>query len=138
MIEIRPYASADYEALKINLEESDLFNPAIDTREILESKIEANPASILVAVVNDEVAGNVYIIEDQWSSFIFRLAVRKGFRRRGIGQTLMEEAEKRLRQKGIKEVALFVRDTHQELQDYYIKLGYTPMNVSHKCMYKNL
>ncbi len=135
MVEIRPYTDADYEAVKRNLEEGGLFSSSIDTREILHAKSEIHQPSILVAAVKEEVVGNVYIVEDRWSSFIFRLAVRNDWRRQGIGSLLMEEAERRLREKGIKNIALFVRNNEQDLIEYYKKKrlssnGYTtPVHV---------
>lgn len=138
MIEIRRYRDADYDDVKINLEEGALFNDSVDTRESLGARIQANPDSILVATVGDKVVGSVYILEDRWNSFIFRLAVRKDFRERGIGSRLMEESENVLRTKRIRNVALFVRSNHEELVDYYKNRGYTPMDMLHQCMWKDL
>ncbi len=137
-VTIRPYTSKDYDAVKINLEDGGLFNASVDTPFTLQAKIEAHPISILVAEVDDQVVGNVYVIYDPWNSFIFRLAVRQEFREHGIGSRLMEAAELHLRQAGVKDVSLFVRSDHQELIDYYLKRGYTPMERTHQCMYKEL
>ena len=138
MINIRPYRNEDYEDLKLNLQEGGLFNVTIDDRETLRAKIQSNPESILVATIDNKVVGNVYIIQDPWSSFIFRLAVRKKFKERGVGAMLMGEAEELLREKGVKDVALFVRSNHNELINYYKKMGYTSMENLHQCMYKEL
>ena len=138
MIEIRSYKDEDYEEVKINLEDGGLFDESLDTKEVLKSKIKSNPDSILVAVVDKQIVGSVYLIQDLWSSFIFTLAVRKEFRERGIGSKLMEESERILKEKGIKDVALFVREGHKELIDYYQKRGYAPMSTLHHGMYKEL
>lgn len=138
MIDVRRYRDEDYQAVKVNLQEGNLFVDSLDTREVLRAKIESDPDSILVAAIDGQVVGNVYLIRDMWNSFIFRLAVRRDFRKRGIGSKLMEEAERLLKEKGVKDVALFVRSDDRELIDYYQDRGYTPMNRLHQCMYKLL
>ncbi len=138
MINIRSYSDKDYESVKLNLQEGGLFDDSMDTREILREKVELNPLSILVATLDEKVVGNIYIILDRWSSFLFRLAVRKECREKGIGSKLIEESEKLLREKGVKDVALFVRSDDRELIDYYIHRGYTPMDKLHQCMWKEL
>ncbi len=50
----------------------------------------------------------------------------------------MRAAEERLRMKGIRDVALWIRDGDKELQKYYASLGYKPMKHSHQGMYKEL
>ncbi|MFQ5531470.1 MAG: GNAT family N-acetyltransferase [Candidatus Nanoarchaeia archaeon] len=93
---------------------------------------------MLVATVDGQVVGNVYLVQDIWNSFIFRLAVRKNFRGRGIGSKLMEESERLLKEKGVKDVALFVESGDEELVDYYKRRGYISMDKLHQCMYKEL
>jgi len=73
-----------------------------------------------------------------WNSFIFRLAVRKDSRKIGIGSKLMEESERLLKEKGVKEIALFVKHGNEKLIDYYKKIGYTPSDYLHQCMWKEL
>ncbi len=138
MVEVRAYTDADYKAVKRNLEEGDLFNADIDTQERLHRKIIERPGSILVASVGDEVVGSAYLLEDPWNSFIFRLAVRKDFRRHGIGALLMDEAEKKLREKGANNVSLFVRENHSELQEWYKKRGYARLPILHQGMHKDI
>ncbi len=123
-IHIRDYADSDYEDVRKNLEDGALFDADWDSRENLTHKIERNPGSIIVAIADHEVIGNVYIVEDGWAAFIFRLAVRKPYRRRGIATMLLKEAEKRLAEKGVKEVALLVRNEEDELKSFYGKRGY--------------
>jgi len=138
MINVRTYRDEDYDAVKINLQEGGLFNDSVDTRETLRAKIQQTPDSILVATFNDQVVGNIYLIQDMWNSFIFRLAVRKDYRKRGIGSRLIEESERLLKEKGVRDVALFVRSDDRELIDYYEKRGYISMEKLHQCMYKEI
>ena len=138
MINVRTYRDEDYEEVKINLQEGGLFDNSIDTREILRAKIQLNPDSLLVATVDGQVVGNIYIIQDMWNSFLFRLAVRKNYRKRGIGSILIEESERLLREKGVRDVTLFVGSDDSELVGYYKKRGYNPMKKLYQWMHKEL
>src|SRR3989344_702465 len=138
MINIRAYRDEDYEDVKINLQDGGLFNESVDARKTLRTKIQQAPDSMLVATFNRQIVGNVYIIQDAWNSFIFRLEVRKDYREKGIGSRLIEESERILRERGVKDVALFVRSDDSELIDFYKKRGYTPMDKLHQCMWKEL
>jgi len=58
-----------------NLDQGRLTDPDIDTQARFEAKVLRDPESIRVAVVDNEVLGNVFIVEDGWTGFVFRLAV---------------------------------------------------------------
>lgn len=81
---IRNYRDSDYENVKFNLQEGALFDPIKDTKENLKIKNKRNPGSIIVATINKKVVGNIFIVEDGWVAYLFRLAVytncRKGRR----------------------------------------------------------
>jgi ribosomal protein S18 acetylase RimI-like enzyme len=53
------------------------------------------------------------------------LAVSPQHRRQGIGRRIMEEAEERLRSAGCPKINLQVRETNQEVIEFYAKIGYT-------------
>ena|SRR3989344_6402962 len=93
-IAIRPYLDKDYDELALNLKEGELFSPFVDTKNNLLKMIQNDPQSILVAEFDGKIIGNVYILYSPWSSFIFRLAVMKEFRKKGIGFKLICESEK--------------------------------------------
>ncbi len=134
-IKIRPYILLDYPSVKQNLIEGNLFYENMDAEERLAEKIQRSPDSILVAVLDGRVVGNVLIIEDGWGPFLFRLAVSQSFREKGIGTKLLEEAENKLKDKGYKEVHILVGENESELQEYYAKRGYKEGNL-YRWMYK--
>lgn len=139
MTKIRGYKDSDYPQVKKNLQEANRFDPVLDGRENLKRKIENNPGSILVAVSTGSVVGNIYLIEDGWSAFLFRLAVQKQFQRKGIGSLLMDTAEKRLRKKGYSEVSVLIREEEcDRLRGFYAKRGYKPWSKKHQGMSKPL
>lgn len=137
MMNIRDYGDSDYEAVRTNLQEGSLIDPVADTREKLLEKITRNPGSIIVAEDESRVVGNVFLVEDGWAAFVFRLAVHPTYRGRGIGSLLMTEAERRLRERGVSEVAIFVNDADEELKRYYQKRGFIATG-SYRFMYKPL
>ena len=70
-----------------------MFDKNWETKENLSQKMKRNPDSILVAVESDKVIGCVFIMEDGWTSFIWRLAVASEYQNKGIGSQLLEKAE---------------------------------------------
>lgn len=137
MVTIRAYDDCDYESVRRNLIEGKLYEQVWDSRENLATKINRDPDSILVAEVDGQVVGSVYIMADGWSAFIYRLVVGMSARQHGIGTRLMEAAEEQLRSKGVPEVALFVNADNTELQRWYEKRGYGGTHLF-RCMWKAL
>ncbi|OGH21610.1 MAG: hypothetical protein A2629_01760 [Candidatus Levybacteria bacterium RIFCSPHIGHO2_01_FULL_41_15] len=134
-IEIRSYVPSDYPSVKKNLTEGGIYDENMDAEERLTEKIQRNPDSILVAVLDGQVVGNVLIMEDGWGPLLFRLAVGQSFREKGIGTKLLEEAENKLKDKGYKEVHILIGENESELQEYYAKRGYKEGNL-YRWMYK--
>ncbi|QQG39846.1 MAG: GNAT family N-acetyltransferase [Candidatus Aenigmatarchaeota archaeon] len=137
-VQIRDYTDADYNQVKQILIEGNLFDETLDSRDNLRKKIERDPASIIVAVFDNRVIGNAYIVEDGWAHFIFRLSVSKEHRKRGVGKLLMQAAEKRMKDRGTPEVGLLVRSDDNELVGYYKKQGYTHSEKTFRFMWKKL
>lgn len=134
---IRPYLATDYEAIKAILQSGDLFDDAWDAPSHLNQKIAKDPTSILVAEEENEVTGCILIIRDNWTPFLFRLAVKESYRKKGVGTALMQAAEEQLRNEGMDEVAIFVDEEKTDLQKYYEKRGYI-RGGNYRCMYKKL
>jgi len=137
MVIIRNYHDSDYENVKHNLEETKLYIPIWDTKENLREKIRRKPDSIIVADEKDCAIGNLFLIEDGWSAFIFHMAVRSDYRQKGIGQKLMSYAEDNLKKQGVKAVSLFVDENLNRIQEFYKKQGYLSLD-SFVGMYKLL
>ena len=134
---IRDYTIQDYPKTKVVLEEGGLFYDLMDSEERMSEKITRDPESILVATVDDQIVGTVSIMEDGRMPFIFRLAVREDHRGKGISLKLMEEAEKRLRDRGYTEVNILVDERDEELKDYYKKQCYEEGNL-YRWLYKEI
>lgn len=134
---ILPFTADKYEETKAILVEAGRFDDVWDSAEHWEEKIAKDPNSILVATDENEVIGCILIIEDPWTSFIFRLAVKETHRQKGIGSQLIEAAENQLRENGNEEVSIFVSADDEELQHFYERRGYKK-GGEYRCMYKTL
>jgi len=139
IIKIREYQPSDYTAVKKNLLEAGIFDSVWDSKESLNIEIKRNSDFILVAEIDGKVVGNVYL-GNWWGhgSWIFHLVVRKEYRGKEIATRLMDEAEKRLKQKGVKEVALFVEVDNLKAKKFYADRGYKDFPGEYKSVVKTL
>jgi ribosomal protein S18 acetylase RimI-like enzyme len=72
------------------------------------------PDAVLVAEHDDRIIGTIVAGWDGWRGSIYRLAVLPAHRRKGVGQALVLEAERRLRDKGAKRLSVLV-EGHDDL-----------------------
>ncbi|KKQ77441.1 MAG: acetyltransferase [Parcubacteria group bacterium GW2011_GWC1_38_6] len=124
MISIRYYKDPDYEDVKQTLKEGKLYDDVWEDRKNLKRKIKRDPESILLAISNNKIVGCIFIVEDGWNAFLWRLSVRKKYRRQGIGKMLIQKAEEIIRKRGIKESSIFVDTKNDYLKQWYKKQGY--------------
>ena len=124
MVLIRYYKDSDYKDVKQTLKEGKLYDDIWENRKNLKRKIKRDPKSILLAINDNKIIGCVFIVEDGWNAFIWRLSVRKKYRRQGIGKMLMQEAEEIIKKRGVKESSIFVDTKNKRLKQWYKKQGY--------------
>ena len=102
-----------------------------DTLAEIEKKIARDPDLFLVAESDGSIIGSVIGGFDGRRGLIYHLAVAAAFRGRGIGSRLMDEVEARLRAKGCLKCYLLVTDDNTEVEDYYQRRGWQPMDSIH-------
>lgn len=134
---IRFYNDADYEQVKIILQSGGNFDDVWDSRAHWKAKIKKNPTSILIAENEKEIVGCILIIKDDWTCFLFRLAIKENYQNKGVGSLLIAKAEESLKKDGVEEVAIFVNEDDPKLQQYYEKRGYL-RGGKYRCLYKKL
>ena len=137
MILIQYYKDTDYEETNQTLQEGGLYDDVWEDRGNLKRKIERDPESILLATDSDKIVGCVFVVEDGWNAFIWRLSVREEYRKQGIGKMLVEKAEEIIRARGIKESSIFVNAKNDDLKQWYKKQGYLQTS-DYTFMYKKL
>ena len=120
MVQIRAYQKTDYSAVKVILEEAKLFDEIWDSEANLLGMMDIDRESILVAIDDKTVLGNIYIVPfGDRVAFLFRLAVKKEYRNQGIASELIRKVEELLKKKGFIEVGLYVNSAHKDLHAFY-------------------
>jgi len=102
----------------------DLLRPQNDPRKEIARKLKVNPEWFLVAEVDGHPRGVIMAGYEGRRGWINSFAVDPSCRRRGIGRALMVEAERLLRVAGCPKINLQMRPDHQEVVDFYQRLGY--------------
>jgi ribosomal protein S18 acetylase RimI-like enzyme len=87
-------------------------------------KLRVQPDLLLVAVETDRVVGSIMAGYDGHRGWISRIAVLKSNRLKGVGQTLVHEAEKRLSALGCMKINLQVVTSNAGVLGFYRSLGY--------------
>jgi ribosomal-protein-alanine N-acetyltransferase len=98
-------------------------------RALFHLMLERAPGLFLVAVSDEKVVGyavgEVEMRDGLSAGHVMNLAVDHPWRRKGVGQTLLEELEARLKERGIALFFLEVRESNLPAQSLYTKNGYT-------------
>jgi ribosomal-protein-alanine N-acetyltransferase len=82
------------------------------------------PEGFLVAKLSGEIVGYAIGEKDKDSGLIVSVAVKKEWRRRGIGRKLIEKLLENFKKEGMKIVFLHVREENREAINFYQALGF--------------
>ncbi|MBI2026073.1 MAG: GNAT family N-acetyltransferase [Candidatus Levybacteria bacterium] len=104
------------------LQESDLFDEIWDSKDNLRGMINKDSESILIAEDNAKIIATIYLISfGSKIAFIFRLAVKKEYRNKGIATKLIKFAQDILSKRGVLEIGLLADASNKKLLDFYNK-----------------
>ena len=122
---IRLYANADQEAV-IALWNEVLpdSSPHNDPATAIKNKLAVQPDLFFVATLDAAVVGTVMGGYDGHRGWVYSLAVKPDYQRRGIGNALVLRLEQALAERGCLKVNLQVRSTNAAVVAFYHKLGY--------------
>lgn len=90
----------------------------------VERLITDSPAALLVAERDDEIVGALIAGWDGWRGNMYRLAVREGHRREGIGIALTRAGEEYLRSCGARRVTALVAFGDDAAGAFWDSAGY--------------
>jgi ribosomal protein S18 acetylase RimI-like enzyme len=90
----------------------------------VERLIADSPAALLVAERDGEIVGALIAGWDGWRGSLYRLAVREGQRRRGIGVALVRAGEEYLHGCGVRRVTALVAFEDEAAGAFWEAAGY--------------
>jgi ribosomal-protein-alanine N-acetyltransferase len=122
---IRPVAQDDIEAISL-LEEASFNDPY--PSYFLSELARDNPETFLVLTLSNEIVG--YGVVDHWEDHdhLISIAVRPDSRRKGLGEALLAELEKRLSKE--RPLRLEVRQSNLAAIHLYLKRGFTKTGLA--------
>ena len=124
-LKIRPYREKDKKGVVDLWSEAFPDNSPWNVPENdIERKLNVQKELFLVAEINREVVGTAMAGFDGHRGWVYYVAVRAKYRRRGIGAALMEKVEQGLKDIGCPKLNLQVRSSNTEVVEFYKKLGY--------------
>jgi ribosomal protein S18 acetylase RimI-like enzyme len=98
-----------------------------DTFEEIQKKIQRDPDLFLLAERDGEIVGTVIGGYDGRRGMIYHLAVHQNFRKKGVGDLLLSEVEKRLQAKGCVKCYLLVFADNTRAIRFYENRGWFEM-----------
>jgi len=127
LLTIREFHISDYEdALDVwRRANVNLRLDGRDSLESLERQLRFMGPFMLVAEMGGKVVGVALGSHDGMEGFINRIAVHPDYRRRRIATRLIEEAERRLIDKGVESIILVAETDKQESIEAFKKMGFT-------------
>jgi hypothetical protein len=106
----------------------DVFNsqhPHNDPEIAIDMKIRHSKDLLFVAEENNRVVGTVMAGFDGHRGWIYSLAVKPDFRKKGIGTQLMKEAINKLKSLGCLKVNLQIEEDNSDVVDFYERFGFS-------------
>jgi ribosomal protein S18 acetylase RimI-like enzyme len=95
-----------------------------DRPDDVERLVGDSPAALLVAERGEEIVGALIAGWDGWRGNLYRLAVREGQRRQGIGIALTRAGEEYLRSCGVRRVTALVAFEDNAAGAFWDAAGY--------------
>ncbi len=123
-MQIRPFETADEDAVIALWERCGLTRPWNDPRKDIRRKRRERPDHFLVGVVDGEVAATVMVGYEGHRGWIQYLGVDPRLQRTGLGRAIMAEAERLLRTEGCPKINLQVRTSNTGVIEFYKRLGF--------------
>ena len=120
---------ADYDAVIALLRDTEgVVLRAADSHAATARYLERNPGLSFVCCAAQAIVGCVFAGHDGRRAYLQHLAVRRDYRRRGIGCALVERCIAELERIGIEKYHLDVLATNAAAADFWTRLGWQRRN----------
>lgn len=121
---VRNFDAADSDAVVALWQICDLTRQWNNPHRDIARKFAHDSDSFFLAESGDHLVGTVMVGYDGHRGWVNYLAVDPEWRRRGVGRTLMDHAERWLLARGCPKLNLQVRTGNDDALDFYRRLGY--------------
>jgi len=128
-IQFRQFQPDDTEQTVALWQACGLTRPWNDPHKDIERKLQQEPELFIVAEHNGQLLGSVMAGYDGHRGWIYYLSVLPQYQSQGLGKSLVQQAEQRLRSKGCPKIQLMIRHDNSGVQDFYRTLGYEQAEV---------
>lgn len=95
-----------------------------DSKEGISKFLNRNPSTNFVAIKDNKIVGVILCGHDGRRAYIYHTAVKKNYRKQGIGNALIEAVYKALENEGINKVALVVFKTNEKGNAFWKAQGW--------------
>lgn len=123
-LRLREFTMADHEAVEELWRRAGLWMRPSDAAEQVALKLTRDPDLFLVACAGERTVGVTMGGWDGRRAYIYHLAVDPHWRRRGVGDRLMDELEKRFRLKGAFKAKLQIVNGNDASAAFFAARGY--------------
>lgn len=129
-MQIRSFQLSDYQSVAELLKEALSEECCEETMGAFARQLSWDSDLILVALVEETVAGLLIGTIDHSKGYVYRIAVHPDYRRQGLGRALVASMKSRFRHRNVLKV-LIAEDKHNEiLRPFYESLGVKPVDFA--------
>lgn len=128
-MQIRSFHPDDEEAVISLWRLCDLVREWNDPSKDIRRKLRVRPDLFLVGVLDNRIIASVMAGYEGHRGWLNYLAVAPDHQRRGYARTIVDEAERLLREAGCPKINLQVRTSNHGIIEFYRRLGYSVDDV---------
>lgn len=123
---IRNYLPGDQKGVVDLWQECGLLVPWNNPYSDIERKYRDSPEMFFIGDLESELVATCIAGYDGHRGWIYFLAVKEGYRKRGFASKMVTHAESALNDVGCPKIDLMVRKTNDEVISFYQSIGYEP------------
>ncbi|HEV8378430.1 MAG TPA: GNAT family acetyltransferase [Tepidisphaeraceae bacterium] len=124
-MQIRQFHADDEDAVIELWRRCDLLRPWNDPHLDIQHKVKQNDGLFLVGLLDGQIIATVMAGYDGHRGWLYLVGVDPAHQRRGHARRIVTEAEQLLRERGCRKINLQVRDTNQQVIEFYKRIGYS-------------
>ncbi len=140
MVKLQSYKNTDYQEVIKLINKSGVSTVNVwDSKENYSSMVKKDKQAITIAIDNKQIIGVFMLIYfGSMICLMYRLAVDKNYRNKGVGSLLLAKAEEIAKKKNVKKLGFYVEAKNKKLINYYKKRKYDLINKEYNFMWKTI